>query len=61
MRRTDLSPARQQFLQTCHDLGFGFIRNLRVVKSEPLAHPPPASYADIVFGKQNGPDQRDFR
>jgi len=53
MRRSDLSSARQHFLGVCRDLGFGFIRNLRVAAHEPILPPP----SDIVFGKRNGPHE----
>jgi hypothetical protein len=55
MRRTDFSPARQHFLDVCRDLGFGFIRNLRVDAHEPVLPPPSDIVRDIVFGKRNGP------
>ncbi|MFB3882434.1 MAG: hypothetical protein ACE149_14300 [Armatimonadota bacterium] len=55
MRSTELTPARQQLLQTCRELGFGFIRNLRVVAGEPVLPSPSSIVRDIVFGKQNGP------
>jgi len=57
MRRSDLSSARQHFLGVCRDLGFGFIRNLRVVGHEPILPPPPDIVCDIVFGKRNGPHE----
>ena len=57
MRKGDLSPARQRFLDVCRDLGFGFIRNLRVVGHEPVLPPPSDIVRDIVFGKRNGPHE----
>jgi len=57
MRRADLSSARQHFLDVCRDLGFGFIRNLRVVGHEPVLPPPSDIVRDIVFGKRNGPHE----
>ena len=57
MRKVDLSPARQHFLDVCRDLGFGFIRNLRVVGHEPILPPPSDIVRDIVFGKRNGPHE----
>jgi hypothetical protein len=59
MRRGKLSPARQHFLEVCRDLGFGFIRNLRVVGGEPIPPSPSDVVRDIVFGKQNGPREVD--
>ena len=57
MRRTDCSPARQHFLDVCRDLGFGFIRNLRIVGHEPVLPPSSDIVRDIVFGKRNGPHE----
>ncbi len=59
MRRSDLSPARQLFLGVCRELGFGFIRNLRVVGHEPTLPAPSDIVCDIVFGKRNGPHEID--
>jgi len=55
MQKSDLSPARQHFLEVCRDLGFGFIRNLRIVGHDPVLPPPSDIVRDIVFGKRNGP------
>jgi hypothetical protein len=55
MRKSDLTPARQQLVQICRDLGFGSIRNLRIVAGEPVLRSPSSIVRDIVFGKQNGP------
>jgi hypothetical protein len=55
MRRSDLSPARQHLLEICGDLGYGHIRNLRIVAGEPTLPAPSDIVRDIVFGKQNGP------
>jgi len=57
MRKVDLSLARQHFLDVCRDLGFGFIRNLRIVGHEPVLPPPSDIVRDIVFGKRNGPHE----
>jgi len=57
MRRSDLSPTRQRFLDVCRDLGFGFIRNLRVLGHEPVLPPASDIVRDIVFGKRNGPHE----
>ena len=57
MQRTDCSTARQDFLDVCRDLGFGFIRNLRIVGHEPVLPPPSDIVRDIVFGKRNGPHE----
>jgi len=57
MRKTDCTPARQHFLEVCRDLGFGFIRNLRVVGHEPVLPPLSDIVRDIVFGKRNGPHE----
>ena len=57
MQRTDCSTARQDFLEVCRDLGFGFIRNLRIVGHEPVLPPPSDIVRDIVFGKRNGPHE----
>ena len=57
MRKVDLSLARQHFLDVCRDLGFGFIRNLRVVGHEPVLPPLSDIVRDIVFGKRNGPHE----
>jgi hypothetical protein len=57
MQKSDLSLARQHFLDVCRDLGFGFIRNLRIVGHEPVLPPPSDIVRDIVFGKRNGPHE----
>ncbi len=57
MQKSDLSPARQHFLEVCRDLGFGFLRNLRIVGHEPVLPPPSDIVRDIVFGKRNGPHE----
>jgi hypothetical protein len=57
MQKSDLSPARQHFLEVCRDLGFGFIRNLRITGHEPVLPPPSDIVRDIVFGKRNGPHE----
>ena len=57
MHKGDLSTARQDFLDVCRDLGFGFIRNLRIVGHEPVLPPPSDVVQDIVFGKRNGPHE----
>jgi len=44
-------------LEVCRDLGFGFIRNLRVVGHEPILPPPSDIVRDVVFGKRNGPHE----
>ena len=59
MKRTDLTPARQQLLSICRDIVFGYIRNLRVVGGEPIPPSPSDVVRDIVFGKQNGPREVD--
>jgi len=57
MQKSDLSPARQHFLDVCRELGFGFIRNLRVAGHEPVLPAPSDIVRDIVFGKRNGPHE----
>ena len=53
MRKSDLSPPRQRFLETCQKLGFGRFEQLPFHGRELTLNPPPCMVRDIMFGKES--------
>jgi hypothetical protein len=51
LRRSDLSAPRQQLLDVCRRIGFGYLPDLPVVDGEPVLSASQPVVIDYVFGK----------
>jgi hypothetical protein len=51
VRRSDLSAPRQQLLDVCQRVGFGYLPDLPVIDGEPVLSASQQVVIDYVFGK----------
>jgi hypothetical protein len=54
LSKQELSPCRQQLLESMQHINFGRLEGLTVIDGEPVFDPAPRKQFDIKFGGDNG-------